>query len=73
MIALLVSGPCPDPRPRNWAPCGCDGHGQIHYGEGALHYVTLCTDRDCCERRDAAFMGVSAEDIAAYFPRRRAA
>lgn len=39
-------------------PCGCDGHGQVHHGEGALHWVTLCRDPGCRERRDAAFMGV---------------
>lgn len=53
--------------------CECDGTGQIHRNASgddsvrdALSYWMLCRDRDCIERRDAAFMGVSGEDIKAY-------
>jgi hypothetical protein len=33
----------------------------------ALSYVTLCRDKGCEARRDAAFMGVSDEDLERYF------
>jgi hypothetical protein len=39
---------------RNTAGC-CDGDGQVHHGEGALSYVTLCRNRECLERGVAAW------------------
>jgi hypothetical protein len=33
----------------------CDGYGQVHHGEGALSYVTLCRNRECLERGIAAW------------------
>jgi hypothetical protein len=33
----------------------------------ALSYVTPCKDKGCAIRRDAAFMGVSDEDLERYF------
>jgi hypothetical protein len=33
----------------------CDGYGQVHHGEGALSYVTLCRNRECLERGVAAW------------------
>lgn len=36
----------------------CDGQGQVHHGEGALSYVTLCKDEACWERRQQAWDGV---------------
>jgi hypothetical protein len=44
--------------PRNTAGC-CDGRGQVHHGEGALAFVTLCPNGcgakawdEECERAD---------------------
>jgi hypothetical protein len=38
----------------NTAGC-CDGDGQVHHGEGALSWVTLCRNADCVARREAAW------------------
>jgi hypothetical protein len=36
---------------RNTAGC-CDGMGQVHFRDGSLAFITLCQDRECCERRE---------------------
>ena len=33
----------------------CDGMGQVHHGEGALGYVTLCRNPGCVARRERAW------------------
>lgn len=48
----------------NTAGC-CDGRGQVHHGSGALHYVTLCRDADCLERREREWARECGEDEAA--------
>jgi hypothetical protein len=45
---------------RNTAGC-CDGYGQVHHGEGALSWVTLCRDADCVARREAAWAAECGE------------
>jgi hypothetical protein len=45
---------------RNTAGC-CDGDGQVHHGEGALSWVTLCHDPACVARREAAWAAECGE------------
>jgi hypothetical protein len=39
----------------------CDGYGQVHHGEGALSWVTLCRDAECVARREAAWAAECGE------------
>lgn len=39
----------------------CDGHGQVHHGSGALHYVTLCRDKACVAAREARWAAECGE------------